>query len=81
MYRTQDLTIRATHDLKVYKLPVDKIEILDIGKEIFLLENGEVCIEKMGRKISRTKEIYKMEKIDNKPIINLDTNLGDYDDK
>jgi hypothetical protein len=81
MYRMQDLTIRSAADLKVYKLPLDKIEVFDIEREVFLNDGGEVVLETPKHKVERSKFIYKTEKIDNKPIINLDTNLGGYDAK
>jgi hypothetical protein len=79
MYQSQILELRSPVDLKVYKLPLKMLTAFDIEREVFIDENGEIVLESPKNKRQRVLSLYKMEKNDNKPIINIDTNGGDYD--
>lgn len=70
-------TLRSPADLKVYTVPLDAISCFDVGRKVFLNDAGEVEIESMKAKIKRSKELFDIEKIENRPIINIDA-AGEY---
>ena len=81
MYSTQTKKIKSPHDLKDYDVPLDSIGVFDIGREVFLNDDNIVILEVPSKKRKRVFELYKIEKIDNKPIINIDTNGDSYNAK
>ena len=62
-------------DLKRYKLPVKELTSIDIGKQVIYDENTKsVLLEPLKNKICRSKTIYTWERLENRPIVNINTN-------
>jgi hypothetical protein len=69
MYYAQTKTIMSP-ELKTYTIPIDKINSWDIERTVYLLEDGTVALETIKDKGIRVRELFIIEKEENKPIIN-----------
>jgi hypothetical protein len=70
-------TLQSVVNGKTYTVPLTHISPFDIGRMVFLTDEGEVSLETMRDKIIRSKFLYDVEKIENKAIVNIDTS-GEY---
>ncbi len=70
-------TLRSPANLQEYTIPLDAVGCFDVGRKVFLNADGEVEIETMKDKIKRSKQLFDIEKVENRPIINIDVS-GDY---
>ena len=71
MFYNQNNTFKSYTDLKNYKIPLDTIMALDIGRIIYLNEDSmEVELETFRAKTIRETKTFLYEKEENRPIIN-----------
>lgn len=60
-----------------YEVPLEFITTFDIGRKVYLAEDGTVQVETMKNKIRRGKFLFQAEKDENRPIVNIDM-AGEY---
>ena len=71
MYHNQNPKFISYTDLQMYKIPVESMCGVDIGRLIYLDEQtGEVKLETYKKKTLREARSYVLEKEENRPIIN-----------
>lgn len=78
MFYTQSKKITSP-ELVVYDVPLDKINSWDIERMVYL-EDGVVKLENMKDKAFRLRQVFLIEKEENRPIINENTNYNDGDE-
>lgn len=70
-------TLRSPANLQEYTIPLEFVGSWDIGRKVYLDDNGEVQIESIKAANARRHELFKIEKAENRPIVNINTS-GDY---
>lgn len=70
-------TLRSPANLQEYVVPLETIGSWDVGRKVYLDDNGEVAIESIKAANARRHELFKIEKAENRPIVNINTS-GDY---